>query len=188
MFSITWFHLKKQPCSLLHQLLHEISLSLNNYKLFEAITSYESPCTFDLFPDSSVYSIENDVLVSLTENETILYEKNIEHLSKNVSSIEKSKLSSVNYASVSNIDKIKNSNVDDKEYESVMTPDDSSKSVSSNEIQITEYNIDEDKEVHTIQLKTRIYQGVYSFEAEYEALIDENVFFIANYSTSGEER
>ncbi|XP_061932961.1 uncharacterized protein LOC107993193 isoform X4 [Apis cerana] len=138
--------------------------------------------------DSSVYSIENDVLVSLTENETILYEKNIEHLSKNVSSIEKSKLSSVNYASVSNIDKIKNSNVDDKEYESVMTPDDSSKSVSSNEIQITEYNIDEDKEVHTIQLKTRIYQGVYSFEAEYEALIDENVFFIANYSTSGEER
>lgn len=140
--------------------------------------------TFNLFPDSA-YSIENDVLVSLTENETILYEKNIEHLSRNVSSIEKSKLSSINYA---NIDKIKNSNVDDKEYETVTTRDDTFESVSSNEIQITEYNIDEDKEVHAIQLKTRIYQGVYSFEIEYEALIDENVFFIGNYSTSGEER
>ncbi|KAG9434300.1 thyrotropin-releasing hormone-degrading ectoenzyme isoform X1 [Apis mellifera carnica] len=137
-------------------------------------------------PDNA-YSIENDVLVSLTENETILYEKNIEHLSRNVSSIEKSKLSSINYASVSNIDKIKNSNVDDKEYETVTTRDDTFESVSSNEIQITEYNIDEDKEVHAIQLKTRIYQGVYSFEIEYEALIDENVFFIGNYSTSGEE-
>lgn len=143
--------------------------------------------TFNLFPDNA-YSIENDVLVSLTENETILYEKNIEHLSRNVSSIEKSKLSSINYASVSNIDKIKNSNVDDKEYETVTTRDDTFESVSSNEIQITEYNIDEDKEVHVIQLKTRIYQGVYSFEIEYEALIDENVFFIGNYSTSGEER
>lgn len=140
--------------------------------------------TFNSLADRSVYSIENDVLVSLTENETILYEKNIEHLSKNVSSIEKAKLSSINYASVSNIDKIKNSNVDDKQYESA-TPDHSFETVLSSEIQITEYDIDEDKELHTIQLETRIYQGVYLFEIEYEALIDENVFFIANYSASG---
>lgn len=140
--------------------------------------------TFNSLAGRSVYSIENDVLVSLTENETILYEKNIEHLSKNVSSIEKAKLSSINYASVSNIDKIKNSNVDDKQYESV-TPDHSFETVLSSEIQITEYDIDEDKELHTIQLETRIYQGVYLFEIEYEALIDENVFFIANYSASG---
>lgn len=141
--------------------------------------------TFNSLAGRSVYSIENDVLVSLTENETILYEKNIEHLSKNVSSIEKAKLSSINYASVSNIDKIKNSNVDDKQYESTTTPDHSFETHSSSEIQITEYDIDEDKELHTIQLETRIYQGVYLFEIEYEALIDENVFFIANYSASG---
>lgn len=183
------------------EILHFICKKINNcisfykfstkYVFPQLITSYlyhhSMYATFNLFPDNA-YSIENDVLVSLTENETILYEKNIEHLSRNVSSIEKSKLSSINYASVSNIDKIKNSNVDDKEYETVTTRDDTFESISSNEIQITEYNIDEDKEVHAIQLKTRIYQGVYSFEIEYEALIDENVFFIGNYSTSGEER
>ncbi|XP_017760660.1 PREDICTED: thyrotropin-releasing hormone-degrading ectoenzyme-like [Eufriesea mexicana] len=133
----------------------------------------------------TVYSIENDVMVTLTENEAVLFEKN-KFPTDDMSSVERSKVSLVNYASISNTDQVRGSNVDNKQLGST-THDGSSENDLSN-IRITEYNVDEDKELHTILLESRIQRGLYSLEIEYETIIDENVFFIGNYSTSGEKK
>ncbi|XP_076764436.1 thyrotropin-releasing hormone-degrading ectoenzyme isoform X2 [Xylocopa sonorina] len=115
-------------------------------------TNYYALSDDTLLVSDTVYSVENDVEIMLTENDTT-DEKNSESSSKNASSVGESKDSSLSYA-----EKIK------------------------------EYDVNEDTEVHTIQLGTRIQQGVYSLEIEYEAIIDENAFFVANYSSPDEGR
>ncbi|CAL7933659.1 unnamed protein product [Xylocopa violacea] len=143
-------------------------------------TNYYDHSDGTLFVSDTVYSVENDVEVMLTENETI-DEKNSESPSKNVSSIGESKDSSLSYA-----EKVKGPYADTKQ--SGPVSDAEFFENDSSEIQITEYDVNEDTEVHTIQLGTRIQEGVYSLEIEYEAIIDENAFFVANYSTSDEGR
>lgn len=105
----------------------------------------------------AMYSVENDVLVTLSDNEATLFEKNIE-------------TSSMNNDSFSNTDR----NLSD--------------SNSFSEIQITEYRIDDEKDIHTIQLANRLKEGIYFLEIDYQVSINENAFFVTNCCTSEEER
>ncbi|XP_033365895.1 thyrotropin-releasing hormone-degrading ectoenzyme-like isoform X1 [Bombus vosnesenskii] len=130
-------------------------------------------------------SIENDVVISLSENETLVYDENVTNSSENRSSDEEANVTLSNYALVSDTDKIDDSNVDEIiQFESV--PPAVSPGNASSQIQITQYDIDADKEVHTIYLGSRIQQGIYLLEIEYDLLIDEHIFFIGSYNSSGE--
>lgn len=129
-------------------------------------------------------SIENDVVISLSENETLVYDENVTNSWENRSSDE-ANVTLSNYALVSDTDKIDDSNVDEIiQFESV--PPAVSPGNASSQIQITQYDIDADKEVHTIYLGSRIQQGIYLLEIEYDLLIDEHIFFIGSYNSSGE--
>lgn len=129
-------------------------------------------------------SIENDVVISLSENETLVYDENVTNSWENRSSDE-ANVTLSNYALVSDTDKIDDSNVDEIiQFESV--PPAVSPGKASSQIQITQYDIDADKEVHTIYLGSRIQQGIYLLEIEYDLLIDEHIFFIGSYNSSGE--
>lgn len=130
-------------------------------------------------------SIENDVVISLSENETLVYDENVTNSSENRSSDEEANVTLSNYALVSDTDEIDDSNVDEIiQLESV--PPAVSPGNASSQIQITQYDIDADKEVHTIYLGSRIQQGIYLLEIEYDLLIDEHIFFIGSYNSSGE--
>lgn len=132
-----------------------------------------------------MYSIENDVVISLRENETVVYDENATNSSENRSSVEEADVSLSNYALVSDTDKIDDSNVDAIIQFGSVPPAVSAGNVSS-QIQITQYDIDVDKEVHTIHLASGIQQGIYLLEIEYDLLIDERIFFIGSYNSSGE--
>ncbi|XP_076633175.1 aminopeptidase N [Colletes latitarsis] len=109
--------------------------------------SYNDDATF------ARYSVERDVIVTLTENDT-----------EDISFIEFSEVSSINGGSFYKND------------------------TNSSEIEITQHTTDENNEIHTIHLGTRIQGGIYSLEIDYQAQIDDNGFFIANYTSSGDEK
>lgn len=115
---------------------------------------------------------ENDV----AENKTVLYEKNNEYLPEFVSSARGFKMPPINDGSFLNAEKPNQPNITETKQPENVSP----------KIQIKQYDVDDDKEIHTIQLATTIQQGVYSLEIVYQVLIDESAFFIANYSMSGE--
>ncbi|XP_017797944.1 PREDICTED: aminopeptidase N-like [Habropoda laboriosa] len=134
----------------------------------------------------ALYSVENNVVVTLAENETVQYEGDDEQPAENMSSPGGSTISSISYGSSSDLDEVRGLNANIKE--SVVKPSAAFSENVSSRIPITQYNVDDDREVHTIHLGTWIHQGVYLLEIEYQALIDENAFFIANYSASGKQK
>ncbi|CAK9797807.1 Thyrotropin-releasing hormone-degrading ectoenzyme [Anthophora plagiata] len=115
-----------------------------------------------------LYSLENEVTVTLRENKALQYKKDGRDSSRNASSIEGSM---VNHDSSSNLANIKAASFKN-----------------TSRIPITQYEIDDDREVHTIHLGTSIQRGVYLLEIEYQAPIDENAFFVGNYSASDKEK
>ncbi|CAK9832931.1 Thyrotropin-releasing hormone-degrading ectoenzyme [Anthophora retusa] len=116
----------------------------------------------------ALYSLEKEVTVTLRENEALKYKKNGGDPSRNASSFEGT---TINHNSSSNL---------------ANTQAASSKNTSR--ILITQYEVDDDREVHTIHLGTSIQRGVYLLEIEYQVPIDENAFFVGNYSASDKEK
>lgn len=118
----------------------------------------------------TTYSAENDVASTLMGNKTVLYEENAKHSSENLSLVEESAISSVNdEANITNEIDIINIQPDVSE-------------ASSSDIKIAQYSTDDNKDIHRISLETPIQEGIYSLKIDYQVLIDENAFFIANYS------
>ncbi|XP_043515898.1 aminopeptidase N-like [Frieseomelitta varia] len=122
---------------------------------------------------------ENVVMVTLTENETVVHSKGSENPSESKSTVDESKIPLVNYASVGEINSSRANAVVQFGPESFEN--------ASLQMRIANYDTDEDKEVHTIHLEKQIQQGVYLLEIEYELSISDNVFFLANYSSSDGE-
>nr|XP_034185572.1 aminopeptidase N-like [Osmia lignaria]XP_034185573.1 aminopeptidase N-like [Osmia lignaria] len=109
----------------------------------------------------AMYSVENDDLVTVSDNETTLFEKNTE-------------TSSINNDSFRYPNQNKDPNLSD--------------SNSFSEIEITEYRIDDEKDIHTIHLANQLKEGIYFLEIDYQIVINENAFFITNCCSSEEER
>lgn len=111
------------------------------------------------------------------ENETVVHSKSSENPSESKSTVEESKVPLISYASAGEIN---SSSV----HTIVQFFGPESFENESLQIRIANYDTDEDKEVHTIDLEKQIQQGVYLLEIEYELSISDNVFFLANYSSS----
>ncbi|XP_054015941.1 uncharacterized protein LOC128896599 [Hylaeus anthracinus] len=109
-------------------------------------------------------TLERDVTFTPTENETFLYKQDAEYPLENVSFVEASKGSSAKHSSFNKTE------------------------INLSEIEVTRYETDENNEIHTLYLGSPIQEGIYSLEIAYEAGIDDNAFFVANYSGSGEEK
>ena len=114
------------------------------------------------------------------ENETVVHSKSSENPLESKSTVDESKVSLVNYASVGEINSSRVNAVVQFGPESFEN--------ASLQMRIANYDTDEDKEVHTIHLEKQIQQGVYLLEIEYELSISDNVFFLANYSSSDGEK
>ncbi|XP_076675185.1 aminopeptidase N isoform X1 [Andrena cerasifolii] len=151
--------------------------------------NYESPeDDGTLVTRAAIYSAENDVLFAVTENGTGMYTENMEYPPGNESSNGMSEASSRNPNAFRNSDELKSSNDSDVKRLSAITLFPGITEINSSEIEIAQYTVDEEKEIHTIYLGMRIQQGIYKLEIDYQAWIDDNAFFIGNFSSSGEER
>lgn len=138
---------------------------------------------------AAAYSVEKDVVVRLTENETVLVEKqNTDQPSVNVTIVGITRVSTIKRESSQNADELKGSNVSDVEEfpETASFPEFSK--ANSSEVKITQYTIDEDKEVHTISLESQIQGGIYSLEIDYDVCIDRDAFFASDFSSSNKEQ
>ncbi|XP_076226319.1 thyrotropin-releasing hormone-degrading ectoenzyme isoform X1 [Nomia melanderi] len=118
----------------------------------------------------TIYSAENDVTLTLMGNETVLYEENAKQSSENLSFVEEPAIPSL----IS--DKVNTNETDIIKIQ----PDVSD--VSTSDIKIAQYSTDDNKDIHRISLETPIQEGIYSLKIDYQVLIDESAFFIANYS------
>nr|XP_012138974.1 PREDICTED: thyrotropin-releasing hormone-degrading ectoenzyme-like isoform X1 [Megachile rotundata] len=102
---------------------------------------------------SAMYAVENEFVVAVSDNGTVVFENNVQYPSGDFQFTDKN----------------------------VATPD------NSTEIKITEYEIDDDKDIHTVSLETALQPGVYFLDIDYQAPITENAFFISNYSLEDEK-
>lgn len=123
----------------------------------------------------------------MTENDTGMHKENMEYPPGNVSSTEMPDASSRNPNAFRNSDGLKSSNDSDVERLSAITLFPEITEINSSEIEIAQYTVDEEKEIHTIYLGMRIQQGIYKLEIDYQAWIDDNAFFIGNFNSSGVE-
>nr|XP_033335062.1 thyrotropin-releasing hormone-degrading ectoenzyme-like isoform X1 [Megalopta genalis] len=121
------------------------------------------------------HSDKNDIVLSTTATETIPHEQNENHSSENLTSVEGSTASVIN----DNVTNTNQSNVINS------YPDISVASLS--DIEITEYLIDDNKEIHTISLGKPIQDGIYLMNIDYEVQVDESAFFISNYTSEQEQ-
>ncbi|KZC13130.1 Thyrotropin-releasing hormone-degrading ectoenzyme [Dufourea novaeangliae] len=124
-----------------------------------------------------IYSAESDLLLTVSENETVLSQENTERATESLSADEGFETSSS-----------KDYDARSANHSDVKEPYPDVPAFSSSEIAITQYIIDDDKEIHTIFLETPIQEGIYLLEIDYHTWIDDNAFFIANYTASDQER
>ncbi|XP_076648380.1 thyrotropin-releasing hormone-degrading ectoenzyme isoform X2 [Halictus rubicundus] len=110
----------------------------------------------------------------VTTNETVSEEQNETHSSEN--EVEVSTAFPIN----DNVNSTNGSNIFNSEADV--------SEVFLSDIEIAEYSIDDNKEIHTISLEEPIQQGFYSLKIDYEVQINEEAFFIANYTSSDQEQ
>ncbi|XP_076290267.1 thyrotropin-releasing hormone-degrading ectoenzyme isoform X2 [Lasioglossum baleicum] len=120
---------------------------------------------------------ENVVVPTVTTNETVSNEQQTEkHSTENMTLVEVSTAFPINEnVSSTNGSDVFNSKSDVSE-------------VFLSNIEIAEYSIDDNNEIHTISLEEPIGEGLYSLKIDYEVQINEDAFFIANYTNSDQEQ